>query len=312
MVRDVGGFRLLAWRFAWAVTVVLTTLTVCFAILWTLPETRMVGFARIEMGLSATDGASADPLRSYASWMESFLTLDWGRSIYYDRPVLALYRDRLPVTLAYLVPGIVVSVAFGTGVATYAATDREGPLHGFVSTVSVLCLSVPAFVLVWLFVTFMPTLFGWIQVYNPELGLWHPQNLLRLQVPAAVVGMSFLAVQVRHAQSETDEHLEMAFVKTARAKGAGRLRVARHVFRNAWPSMASLVLGETLGLLLLSTIVVEQVLDVPGVAVAVYNGFAAGDPMVSFTAVFGLVSVGVAGTLLRDFARLALDPRYEG
>jgi peptide/nickel transport system permease protein len=100
-------------------------------------------------------------------------------------------------------------------------------------------------------------------------------------------------------------------VKTARAKGAGRRRIAVHVLRNAWPSAASLVVGESLGVLLLATVVVETQLNVPGLGVLVYRGFAAGDPMVSAVALVGTVAVGVAGTLGVALLRSVFDPRLD-
>jgi peptide/nickel transport system permease protein len=309
---DGSSLRFLTRRCAWALAVIWVTLTVCFAVIWLLPDERMVFFSTVEMGLAATDTAGASPLASYASWMIAFLTFDWGQSVFYQQSVVSLYVERLPVTLAYLLPQLLVSIVVGTWVTTYAATDRERSLHDLVSTVSILGLSIPSFLAAWLVFVVMPEQLGWTQIYDPDLGLWSGQNLLRLQVPGLIVGLSFLGVQIRHTQSETAEHLELPFVKTARAKGAGRWRITAHVFRNIWPSLASLALGEAVGILLLSVVVVEEVFDVPGIAVAVFNGFAAGDPMVTFTAVFGLVFAGVCGTLARDFARVALDPQYDG
>jgi ABC-type dipeptide/oligopeptide/nickel transport system permease component len=81
------------------------------------------------------------------------------------------------------------------------------------------------------------------------------------------------------------------------------------VFRNAWPSAASLVVGESLGVLLLTTVVVESQLNVPGVGVVVFSGFASGDPMVSTVALVGVVVAGVTGTLTVSLLRGVFDPR---
>jgi len=304
--------RVVARQLAWGVAVMWLVLTVTWVILHTLPDTRVVGFAEVEMGFAAAYDDPPGPLGLYLDWMRSFLTLQWGSSVYFGGSVVDLYVTRLPVTLAYALPGVVVSVLAGTGLSTYAAVHPDGVANRVLSLLSYAGLSIPAFLLAQGVFVVMPSWLGWIQIYDPELGLTHGQNLRRLSVPAAIVAVSFFAVQVRHAQGETVEYLDAEFVKTARAKGAGRLRTAVHIFRNAWPSLASLVLGESLGLLILMLIVIEELLKIKGVAVVVFYGFAAGDPMVSFTAVFGVVFVGVAGTLARDFARLVFDPRVDG
>lgn len=313
MALDGTASRFLARRFGWAVAVVWATLTVCFVVVWSLPDTRMVLFTEVEMGLAASDVAGGETVfGSYLSWIQAFVTFDWGRSVVFEKPVVSVYAERLPVTLVYLVPQLLVTSFVGTWLTSYAATDRETWLHDLLSVVSVTGVSIPAFLLAWGLLLVMPAELGWTSVYTASLGLWHPQNLLRLQLPGAVVALSFLAVQIRHAQSETAEHLQLPFVKTARAKGAGRRRVTDHVFRNIWPSLVSLVLGEALGILVLSIIVVEEILQIPGIGIAMFEGFAAGDPMMTFTAVAGLVVVGVLGTLTKDIVRVLLDPRYDG
>lgn len=303
--------RYVLGRLVWGVGVVWLVLTVTWVIMMLLPSQRAVGFGAVEMGIAAAYDDPPGPLGLYVDWMWSFLTLRWGESIVYEQPVVELYRQRLPVTLAYVVPGVLTAVLAGTGLTTVAAVRPQGYANRTMSLLSYLALSVPAFILaqaVWLG---MVDWMEWIQILDPEQALTSPQNLKRLTVPAGIVAVSFFAVQVRHAQGETAEYLDAEFVKTVRSKGAGRLRVAVHVFRNTWPSLSSLVLGESLGLLLLVAIVVEEILRLDGIAIAMFRGFGLGDPMVTFTAVFCIVLVGVAGTLARDIGRLLLDPRIE-
>lgn len=296
---------------AWGVGVMWLVLTVTWLILYSLPETRAVGLSAVETGMAAAYDDPPGPLAMYLDWMWSFLTLDWGASVYFGGPVTDLYATRLPVTLLYTVPGVVASVLVGTGVTTWAAVKPDGLASRGLSMLAILGLSVPAFILAQGVFFLMPDWLGWIRIYDADLGLTARTNLVHMSVPAAIVAVSFFAVQVRHARGETAEYLGDEFVKTARAKGAGRLRIAVHIFRNAWPTLASLVVGESLGLLLLMTIVIEEVFRIPGISRAVYYGFASGDPMLSFTAVFAVVLVGVLGTLARDVGRLLFDPRVE-
>lgn len=304
------GIRFVIRRLVWGVAVLWVVLTATVVLLIVFPNTRAVAVGVvIDIGLARTYETPPGPVAIYVDLLRRLVTFQWGQSTVYGKPVVDLYLRRLPVTLAYVIPGVLVSVLVGTGVSTYAAIKPKGWLNNVLSVASSVGLSIPAFVLATVFYLYMPDYLGWIKVYDASLGLWNPQNLFHLTVPAGIVALCFFAVQVRHAQGETAEYLGTEFVKTARAKGAGRLRIARHIFRNTWPSLASVVLGEALGVLLLSTVVIETVFEMPGIVVAVFNGFAAGDPMLSFTAVFGIVLLGISGTLVRDFARFLLDPR---
>jgi len=303
--------RPVARRLGWAVAVVWLVLTACFALLWVIPDTRFVGFREVEMGLAATDRIGGGPVSAYVDWLSALVTVQWGASTYFDASVRSLYVRRLPITAVYVVPAAVVAVVVGTLLSTYAATNRDGRLSRLLAATGVVGLTVPAFLLATAVFTYMTRTLGWVRIYDPELGLWHTQNLLRLQVPGVIVALGLIGVQVRHVRSETVEHLQRPFVKTARAKGAGRWRVATHVFRNAWPSVASLVVGESLGVLLLATVVVETQLNVPGVGVVVFSGFASGDPMVSAVALVGTVVAGVTGTLVVSLLRSVFDPRVD-
>jgi peptide/nickel transport system permease protein len=303
--------RLVVGRLVWGVAVVWFVLTVTWVIMNLLPAERAVGFSSVEMGVAAAYENPPGPLEMYLDWMWSFLTLQWGQSLVYERPVVEVYAQRVPVTMAYVVPGVVVAVLAGTGLTTVAAVRPQGYANRAMSLLSYGGLSVPAFIFAQAIWLGMVGSLGWIHVVDPDLPLTSPQTLKRLSIPAAIVALNFFAVQVRHAQGETAEYLDAEFVKTVRSKGAGRLRVAVHVFRNTWPSLSSMVLGESLGLLLLIAIVIEDILLIDGIAVAMFQGFALGDPMLTFTAVFCIVLVGVAGTLARDVGRLLLDPRIE-
>lgn len=234
-----------------------------WAILVIFPNTRMIGYSEVEMGLAATYETVPGSFAVYVDLVRRLFTFQWGKSTFFSKPVVDLYLQRFPVTLAYVVPGAVVSVILGTGLSTYAAVRPNSLINRALPVVSYIGLSIPAFVLATIFYFNMISIFGWVQVYDSSLPLWHPQNVLHLTVPAGIVALNPFVVQVRHAQGETTEYLGTEFVKTACAKGAGRLRISRHIFRNAWPALASLVIGESLGLPLLTAIVIETALAHP-------------------------------------------------
>ncbi|MFB6198809.1 MAG: ABC transporter permease subunit, partial [Halobacteriaceae archaeon] len=151
--------------------------------------------------------------------------------------------------------------------------------------------------------------FGWLQIYDLEKGLWSEQNLTRLTVPAFIVSLNLLAIQIRYARSEAGGYISEEFVKVARAKGASHIRVAKHVLVNSWAPLFSVFLAEFLGTVFLSVIIVEYAFSIPGIGEVILQGFNDRDPGIVLGASYMAVIIGVAGRLLRDVASAVYDPR---
>src|SRR6056297_2998324 len=156
-------------RLTWGTIVLWGVLTATWLLIASLPESRMVGWGNVEMGFSAAYETPPGPLALYIDWMTRLLTLEWGQSVYYEKPVLDVYATRLPVTMTYLVPGVLVSTLLGSGLSTYTATNRASPLDRVLSVASNIGLSVPTFVLAFVTLTFMSTTLGWIRIYDLSL-----------------------------------------------------------------------------------------------------------------------------------------------
>ena len=128
-------------------------------------------------------------------------------------------------------------------------------------------------------------------------------------LPAVALSTIPMAIIARMTRSSMLEVLERDYVRTARAKGAGRRRVVlRHAFRNALLPIVTIT-GLQLGLVLSGAILTETVFNLAGVGRALFEAITARD----FPIIQGFVIVIAIGfvllNLLVDLSYAYLDPR---
>lgn len=269
-----------------------------------------IAWALIEMKptrtgpLGALEGGGLQELsvQGYLDFIVGYLTLNPGEG------VGQVWAEGAPVTLLYLLPALVLAGVLGVGVATYAAMVPGGYADRLVSTVSHLGIGLPTFVLAGGLIAVAPSYGIVFEAYDPRQPLLHPDNVTGMMVPMVLLALPLFAFVTRYARQESLNERTAEYVKTARAKGAGRLRLAAHVLRNSWLALVQVLFSELLGLILLSTIVIEYVFGLDGLAIKLFRAFESADGPVAVSAVVAVVVLGVVGTWFQDVARLFLVP----
>src|SRR5207302_788336 len=190
---------------------------------------------------------------------------DLGESTRIRRPVFDLICEKLPVTGELALLALVVAVVIVVPAGIIAAIRHNTAADYGASMAALWGLSIPNF---WLGILL-------ILLFSVELGLLPAsgfvgpgdslkQNLLTLLMPAFVLGNAIAAVMMRHTRSAMLQVLSADYVRTARAKGLGELRVIlRHAFRNALVPVVTLGALE-FGQLLSGAVLTEQVFTIPG------------------------------------------------
>jgi peptide/nickel transport system permease protein len=128
-------------------------------------------------------------------------------------------------------------------------------------------------------------------------------------LPWLSLGLVQGAVLTRYVRSAVIDVMREDFLRTARAKGRGRMGALwRHGLRNAAIPVVT-VLGLQLATLLVGAVVVERIFVIPGLGDLLLNGVAGRDLLL----VQGVVMVLVVAVLLINFlvdaAYAVLDPR---
>lgn len=246
----------------------------------------------------------------FAHWIARVARGDLGESWRSNRPVLALLASSLPVSAELAVLAIAVALAAGIPVGVLSAARPRSALDGVARVGSTLALSVPAFwqgtifiLLFSLYLRWMPPL-QWVPLGRHPLA-----NLALMALPALTLGTASGAMVARMTRSSMLEALGQDYVRTARAKGVGALRVlGRHALRNALIPVVTVV-GVQMGYLLGGIVVVEDVFSLPGAGRLLLDALFQRDyPVVQGTilvlaALFMLVNLGA------DVLYAVLDPR---
>lgn len=271
--------------------------------------------ARVNAAVSAyRDRTNQDEpvLQRYENWLVNVATLDWGTSYRSGQPVTAVIAERLPYTLAYVVPAMVLAGLVGVAFGLYSATHRYGLPDWLGSAAAYVGLGVPNFWLASVLILLVSFDFAWVPTsFAPEKGVFASENLLRFVLPAAILTTGLVAGQLRYVRAETSEYVRAEFVTLLRAKGATGWRVARHVLRNAAVPLLSLFFVETLAVLVFDVFVIEYVFKIPGFGLLTYQAIKSRDLPLIIGTTMVIAFVGIAGNLVQDVAYVLLDPRVE-
>ncbi len=227
---------------------------------------------------------------------------DLGISLRSSRPVGALIRERLPATVELTVAALLIAAAVAIPAGIVSAVKRGSALDRVAMVGAVAGQAVPIFWLALLLITLFGVHLRWLPVFGRG-------SLAHLVLPAVSLSTVILGRLARLVRSSMLEVLGQDYVRTARAKGVGELRVlAGHALKNAAIPIVTL-LGLQFAQLLGGAVVTETIFAWPGIGRLVVEAIFNRDFPVVQGVVLVVSLIFVAVNLLVDLAYAALDPR---
>ncbi|WP_158058139.1 ABC transporter permease [Halorussus halophilus] len=304
--------RYIAYRLTWTVTGVWAVLTGLFLSFALTPDPNQFQLGMDRGAYRALRNYDQPLHERYFTWMESFLTLDLGNTLY-GEPILGLLADASTVTLTYLVPSIAIAVVFGVLLGVFAAKYRDSVALRALRGLSYVGFAIPTIVAADVLFIFVVDYLEWYNFsYETELALFTGRNLGAITLPALVLAVNMVAIQLRYARSESVEILREDFIRTLRANGAGTRSIVTHVVRNAASSLLSLFFSEMVGVMFVVVVVIEVIFGIPGFGSLLYDAIRSRDiGLILATTIFPICFV-MLGNLAQDIAYTILDPRIEG
>lgn len=258
---------------------------------------------------------------AYVQWVGNLARLDLGRSISRKQPVTRLIRERIGPTLLLSATSLILVYILAVPMGLFA-TVRSGQVEErAMSTVLYMLYSFPSFVaalfLQVLFAvklrgTFLELpLFGLTSDNFDQLSLlgqtWDVFTHMLLPVTCFTYGS--LAYFSRFVKSNMEEVVRQDYIRTARAKGVGPVRViVHHAFRNTLIPFVTLI-GLTLPALLSGSVILEQIFAWPGMGRLFFEAITERDypTIMGLTLMFSVLTL--AGQLLADVLYAVVDPR---
>jgi peptide/nickel transport system permease protein len=249
-------------------------------------------------------------LVQFGLWLSQIGQGDLGYSFYLNKPVAALIAQRLEPTLALAAGTMLIAILVAVPLGTLAAARLGSGLDRFLMAFSVTGFSLPVFVVGYLLIYLFAIRLEWLPVqgYVPlskGLGPWMKQLVL----PWLALAFVYIALLARVTRAAVSEALTEDYIRTARAKGAGPLRILwRHALANAAVPIVT-VIGIGFALLVGGVVVTETVFAIPGLGSLTVDGVLNRDfPVVQgvvlfFSVLYVLINLAV------DLSYLVLDPR---
>lgn len=189
---------------------------------------------------------------------------DFGRSLVSGQSVVKLAASVLPSTLELTLASLLVGSLLGVPAGAWAAIHRNRLPDALVRVVSLLGLSLPAFVFGIVLLIVFSVQLGWFPVITPAGNVSLLRGAQALVLPALTLGVLMAAYIARVTRSSMLQVLGEDFIRTARAKGVPWRRVIRrHALRNAIIPVVTVV-GLYLGVLIGNSVLTEMVFSRPG------------------------------------------------
>jgi len=259
------------------------------------------------------------PLR-YAHWVSGVARGDFGTTVT-GQPVSDELWRRLGVSLRLVVIGSVLGTGIGVVLGAWGAIRQYRLSDRVITTLSLLVLSAPTFVIANLLMLggdrtnslLGVHLFAYIGETSPNVvgGFWNQfvDRVQHLVLPTATLTLGAIAGYSRYQRNATLDVLNQDFIRTARAKGLTRRRALfKHGLRTALIPMATLF-AYSVAAVFTGAVFVEKIFGWHGIGEWFIQGVTTQDTniVVAITLFTGAVIL-LAG-LLSDVLYAVLDPR---
>ena len=252
-------------------------------------------------------GLDRPMVEQFASFVWRALGGDFGSSFMMRTSVSSLLAERLPVTGLLTLMAAAMALFLAIPAAIISAIRRNRLSDQIIRAVFQIGLSMPAFYLGLLLLTFLGARSKLFPVGG--YGETMTEHLYHLFLPALTLALSLAAVLMRSLRASMIEVMEAEYVVFARSKGLRTHAVIlNHILRNAVISTV-VIFGPTIGILLGGAVVVEVVFAVPGMGRLMIDAIYARDyPVIQGVALFISLFVMLV-FLATDIAVAVLDPR---
>jgi peptide/nickel transport system permease protein len=309
--------RYLIRRMLWAIVVMWAVATLVFFMLRAVPGDPIaamlfdVGDPTAAAQIRQKFGLDQPVWVQYGKWFALVLQGDFGTSLLGSRiEVSRVLIEAMPRTLSLAALAFLVATAIAVPAGLISALKRHSAFDHTVTFLAFLGLSMPEFWLAILLIIVFAANLHWLPAigYAPLAdGFW--PWLSHLILPAIAVGTTFAAIIARMIRSSMLEVLKTDYMQVARAKG---LLTPRLIFVHAFPNAlipVVTVMGIVLALLMVSTVVVENVFAIKGLGRVLVQGIFNRDYPVVQGAILVVSAIFVLANLVVDLLYTVIDPR---
>ncbi|CAM5205906.1 Oligopeptide transport system permease protein OS=Ureibacillus acetophenoni OX=614649 GN=SAMN05877842_11167 PE=3 SV=1 [Ureibacillus acetophenoni] len=213
---------------------------------------------QIEEQLNAKYGLDNPWYIQYMDYVIDSFTFDFGESMKYKgRSTNDIIFESFPISFTLGMEAMLIAVGFGVLFGVIAALYHNRFPDYLITTIAVLGISIPSFILAGLMQYFLAFKLGMFPISG-----W--KGFIYSILPALAIATTQIGFIAKLTRSSMLEQRNSEYVKLAKAKGLGKwTTVFRHTLRNALLPVVT-YLGPLSAGVLTGSFVIEQIFSIPG------------------------------------------------
>ena len=237
-------------------------------------------------------------------YLGNLLHLNFGYSYVLRQPVLTLIWQRVPVTAAVALGGVLFELIIGLPVGIISALRRNSVLDRVTTLFALGGVSMPQFFLGKLLIFYLAFTF----TIFPLSGLGDPV-VWYLLLPCFTIGLTGAAWYARTMRSTMLEVMDQPYIRMARALGLSERQILlRYAIPNAIGPVVTMF-GLDLGIFLGGVVIIEQVFGLPGIGLQALDAIHNLDtPLIMGTVLFAAIAIVLLNIII-DISYAFIDPR---
>ncbi len=253
----------------------------------------------------------------YFQWMWKMLQGDFGKSFSWNKPVIKLIAERLPLTLMISILSFVFIYIVAIPIGIYSATHQYSIGDYTFTVIGFTGLAIPNFlfalILMFLFYKYFGLGVGGLFSTQYMDAAWSLSKFIdmlkHLPIPIIVIGTAGTAGLIRIMRGCLLDELGKQYVITARAKGVSeRTLLFKYPVRVAVNPIISTV-GWMLPVIVSGETITAIVLNLPTTGPLLFNALRSQDMYLAGSTVMFLSFLTVIGTFISDVLLVVIDPR---
>ncbi|NCB91994.1 MAG: ABC transporter permease [Clostridia bacterium] len=246
-------------------------------------------------------------IEQYGIWITGVFHGDFGTSFQYRQSVSELVGRRFPVTagIVILATLIAIVIAIPTGILT--AVKQNTPVDTTLSIIQLILVASPPFLTSILMIVFATI----IAPGYAFTGSFHGfgEFLSRISLPAIALAFSMIALTSRVVKTSMIEQLQSNYKVVATAKGISNTKIIwKHCLKNTLIPVITII-GTQIGVLLVGSVLVEEVFSLAGLGSILIDGVKAADYPVVQAVTILMVFIFLTISTIMDILYAVIDPR---
>ncbi len=251
-------------------------------------------------------------LTQYFTWLKNVFTeWNWGTSSNIQPNVNAtvVLFSRLPTSIKLNVLSVIISVPLGIALGVWAALKKNKPTDHIISTVVMILIAVPSFVLITFLMYLFTIVWKVLPSQWPSTSASTGTKVLGYVLPVMALSFGSICGYCRFVRAELCEVMSSEYLLLARTKGLTRSQaITRHAMRNAMVPIIPSILAEFVSILG-GSMILENLYGINGIGSLFVTALNYKDYDVLFLDMAVYTAIGLFAGIILDLSYGFIDPR---